>query len=388
MSALLQVIGREMRVRALMPATGAVTAVGLLLVAWLSEGGRRFEEIAETALPFAGFFLAGGGILMGALILARDLEGSRSLFWLARPIGAMTAFFGKFAAALILVFATTMIVAIPALIVDPGLLVDPLVLSGGLGFGVGCIAVGATLGLLLRNRSAWFLATVAVILGFGAAAWAIAEPFVLSYPWDTINSFISAIVAAFVTALIVAHGVAFVRGRHDARAQARILTFVLAAILGVALLVAGSFAAWLLRLDIEDFEMSYMSGRAGNALILEAWRLKPVAWGRAFAVDLERGRSIPLETGADATAISPARIFYATRVSATRRQYEILALELGAEPRTRTTGVIVNGAITSLATPRDGSRVAVVGYDGVQVYDLAGTSLGSFGRKPDTGWMT
>ncbi|HEY0592134.1 MAG TPA: hypothetical protein VGF40_10230, partial [Thermoanaerobaculia bacterium] len=112
MSALLQVIGREMRVRALMPATGAVTAVGLLLVAWLSEGGRRFEEIAETALPFAGFFLAGGGILMGALILARDLEGSRSLFWLARPIGAMTAFFGKFAAALILVFATTMIVAI------------------------------------------------------------------------------------------------------------------------------------------------------------------------------------------------------------------------------------------------------------------------------------
>ncbi|HEY0592578.1 MAG TPA: hypothetical protein VGF40_12480, partial [Thermoanaerobaculia bacterium] len=311
-----------------------------------------------------------------------------SLFWLARPIGAMTAFFGKFAAALILVFATTMIVAIPALIVDPGLLEEPLVFLGALGFGVGCIAVGATLGLLLRNRSAWFLATVAVIFGFGAAAWAMAEPFAVSYAFNVVTSFITAIVAVFVAALIVAHGVAFVRGRHDARAQARILTLVLAAILGGALLVAGSFAGWLLGLDVEDFDRAYMRGRAGNALVLETWRLKPMPWGRAFAVDLARGRSIPLETGADATAISPARIFYANRISAGEQRFEILALDLGAEPRTRTTGVVHTGYIASLETPRDGSRVAVVGSGGVQVYDPKGKSLGSFGRAPETDAVT
>lgn len=388
MSALLQVIGREMRVRALMPATGAVTAIGLLLTAWLSEGGRRFTEIAETSLPFAGFFLAGGGILMGALVIARDLEGSRSLFWLARPIGVVTAFTGKFLAALLLVLATTIIVAIPALIVDPGLLEEPLVFSGALGFGVGCIAVGATLGLLLRNRSAWFLAAAAVILGFGAAAWAIAEPFILSYAHDTTLGFINAIVAVFVAALIVAHALAFIRGRHDARAQARILTVALAAILGSALLVAGGFAAWLLGLDVDDFEMTYMGSRAGNALVLDTWRTRPVTWGRTFAVDLERGRSIPLETGANAPAASPARIFYANRLSAVAAQHEILALDLGAEPRTRRTGVVVTGYVRALATPRDGSRVAVVGPAGVQVYDLDGKNVGSFAQGSDTSWMT
>lgn len=388
MSALLQVIGREIRVRALMPATGAVTAIGLLLTAWLSEGGRNFDEIAETSLPFAGFFLAGGGILMGALILARDLEGSRSLFWLARPIGAVTAFFGKFVAALLLVFVTTLIVALPALIVEPGVLAEPFAFSGALvGFGVGCIALGATLGLLLRNRSAWFLAAAAVILGFGAASWAIAQPFILSLSWDTTSSFISAIVIVFVVALIVAHALAFIRGRHDARAQARILTLVLAGILGGALLVAGSFAAWLLSLDVDDFDWAYMSGRSGNAVILQMWRTAPVAWGRTFAVDLERGRSIPLETGAEDIAISPSRMFYANRISTGTRRQEILAVDLGEQPRTRTTGIIHTGYLSSLETPADGSRVALVGSNAtVQVYDPAGKSLGSFGAAPGTSW--
>ncbi|MCA1733839.1 MAG: hypothetical protein LC732_09575, partial [Acidobacteria bacterium] len=100
MSVILQVIGRELRVRALMPATGAATAVAILIAGWLVAGGNRFREVAETSVYFAGFFLAAGGLLMGALLIARDLEGNRSLFWLARPIGVWTAFSGKIVAAL------------------------------------------------------------------------------------------------------------------------------------------------------------------------------------------------------------------------------------------------------------------------------------------------
>jgi hypothetical protein len=378
MSTLLQVIGREFRVRALMPAAGAVTAFGLLVTAWLSEGGRNFRDIAETSLPSAGFFLAGGGVLMGALMLARDLEGSRSLFWLGRPIGLWTTFAGKFLAALLLVVVTTFIVAIPALVVDPSHLSEPTLFVGALGFAVVCIAVGSTLGLLLRIRSAWFLAAAGVIIGFVSAAWAIARPFVLGARIDTTSLFISWIVGAFVVASIVAHAVAFFRGRHDARAQARVLTLVLAAILGGALALSGAFAGWLLGLDLEDFDAAFIRGEAGNAVVLDAWGDVPIGFGGQFAVDLDGGRSVRLEMGAAATAVSPRRIYYMNRISINPQQYELLAVDLGPKPRTRTTKVVVTGWIAGLATSRDGSRVAVVTGNGVQVYDAGGKSLGSF----------
>jgi hypothetical protein len=394
MSAILQVIGRELRVRALVPATGAATAVAILIAGWLVADGTRFREIAESSLPFASFFLVAGAVYVGALLLARDLEGSRSLFWLARPVGAWTAFGGKMTAAFLLVVATTFLAALPAFIVDAGLLREPLVFAGAAGFAVGCIALGAALGLLLRNRSAWFIPALAILVGFGGGVWLNAEPFLLASAGGIVALLFSVGVAALVLALILAHGLAFARGRHDARAQARIFTLLLAIFLGAVLAVSWGFGAWVRGLDLSDLDSSRVRSSAGSVAVVEGWRGEPVPWGRLFAVDVERGRSVPLAPGTWITAASPQRVFYAAPVSIDRVGFEIFAAELGSEPRTRRTGIVIAGHAGRMVAAPDGSRVAVSGPESTQVFDLAGRSLGSFPNEVREssawrfGWVT
>ncbi len=392
MSALLQVIGREMKVRALMPVTGAVTALGLVLTARLVEHGRRFNEIAETSIFFAGFFLAAGGLLMGALLLGRDLEGSRSLFWLARPIGVWTTFIGKMIAAIVLVIVTTLLVAVPAILVDPGLIEEPLIFSGGAGFAVGCVALGASLGLLLRNRSGWFLAVVPIFGGYIAGVWIIAEPFTLASV-GIVELLGTVGATALIVGLIAAHGIGFARGRHDARRQARTFTLVLTAILGVTLVASWSFGAWILGLDLGDFEQARIRSGNGAIALVGAWREDPVSWGRMFAVDLESGTSIALPPGTWDAAASPRHIAFAAPRGG-RGRHEIMTAELGATPRMRTTGVVITGQIGRLGISPEGSRIAVSGPDATQVYDLTGRSLGSFPTEVKVasswryGWVT
>jgi hypothetical protein len=383
MSAILQVIGRELRVRALMPATGAATAVAILIAGWLVSGGERFREVAETSVFFALFFLLAGGLLMGALLIARDLEGNRSLFWLARPIGVWTAFGGKMVAALILVIATTLLVALPAIIVAPEV-IDPQLFSGSVALAVVCIALGASLGLLLRNRSAWFLAAAAILIAFGAGVWLNVEDFFGNIGGLAVaGALMSAAVVALTLALIVGHGIAFSRARHDARRQARTFTLVLAVILGVALILSWSFGAWLKSLDLEDFDAVFVNGSAGNVLAVEAYRDNPIGWYRSFVVDLQNGTSVPLATGASEMAVSSSGAFYSMPTSVSGSQYEIETVDFGTAPRRKSTGIVLSRPLYRLATPADGSRVAVVGANGTQVFDPAGKSLGSFAAADD-----
>lgn len=383
MSVILQVIGRELRVRALMPATGAATAVAILIAGWLVAGGERFREVAETSVYFAGFFLAGGGLLMGALLIARDLEGNRSLFWLARPIGVWTAFGGKFVAALILVIATTLLVALPAIVVDPGLIELPHLFSWSVGFAILCIALGASLGLLLRNRSAWFLPAAAILIAFGAGVWLNIEEFFLGVSGDVVNLLISVAVVTLTLALVAGHGIAFSRARHDVRRQARTFTIVLAVVLGAALVLSWSLGAWLRGLELDDFDAVFIDSGSGTVMAAEGYLHKPIGWLRPFVIDIEKGTSIPLKIGAWRVAVSPSRAFYAVPTNVSGSPYEIHAVDLGTAPRTRSTGIVLSGPIFHLATPADGSRFAVVGQDGTQVFDPAGKSLGSFTAAAD-----
>jgi hypothetical protein len=378
MSAILQVIGRELRVRALMPATGAATAVAILLAGWLVAGGDRFKEVAESSQVFAGFFLFAGGLLMGNLLIARDLEGNRSLFWLARPIGAWTTFGGKLVAALILVISTTILVALPAIIVGPDVVETPHFFSSLVGMAILCIALGASLGLLLRNRSAWFLPAAAILIAFGAGAWLNVETFLLGIGLDVVILLLSVAAVTLTLALLAGHGIAYSRARYDARRQARIFTLVLGVILGAALILSWSFGAWLRGLGLEDFDAVYVDRSAGKLLAVDGYRRKPIRWARSFIVDSETGTSVPLESGAWRVALSPSRAFYSVPTTRSGGLYRIHAVDLGTSPKKRSMGIALPQPIYHLATSADGSRFAVVGPNGIQVFDSTGKSLGSF----------
>lgn len=383
MSALLQVIGRELRVRALVPAAGIATAITIVIAGWLVADGKRFADVAETSVGFAAFFLAAGGLLLGSLMLARDLEGSRSLLWLARPVGVWTAYAGKFIAAFLLTVVTTILVAVPAFIVNPFMLRDPAVFAGALLFAVACIALGASLGLLLRNRSIWFIPAAAILVGFGAGMWANAEGFLVARGIWVADGLISVAVGTLVVALVAAHGVAWAHGRYDARAQARQFTLVLLVVLGSVLAVSTAFGAWLRGLDLDDFSDLHQAGGSGDSVVVHGYREKPVQWNRAFVVDLARGATTALPPGTWDVATSKGRAYYATPNGFTRRSFEIFALEPGAKAGVRKTGVTIQHDLGILRASDDGSRFAVTGPDGTAVYDAAGKSLGSFKRLSD-----
>ncbi|MCA1734385.1 MAG: hypothetical protein LC732_12395, partial [Acidobacteria bacterium] len=151
----------------------------------------------------------------------------------------------------------------------------------------------------------------------------------------------------------------------------------------MALILSWGFGAWLRGFELEDFDAVYIDSSAGTLLAVDGYRHGPIRWSRSFIVDLESGTSVPLETGAWRVALSPSRAFYSNPTTMSGGRYEILAVDLGTAPRTRSTGIVLPQPIYHLASAADGSRVAVVGPNGTQVFDPAGKSLGSFAAADD-----
>src|SRR5438876_792573 len=76
--------------------------------------GGAGDVIATAAGLMAIGFTAGLALVLGGTIIGRDLAENRLSFYFSRPVAASSIWFGKVAAALVLIVAVFAIIVVPA----------------------------------------------------------------------------------------------------------------------------------------------------------------------------------------------------------------------------------------------------------------------------------
>jgi hypothetical protein len=406
MKALLAVTGRELAERRLLFLAALLLGLVALAAPWLpgSAGSDPTELKGAMATGLAmivSFVLA---LVLGGVIVARDLGERRLGFYFARPLPGWAIWGGKMLAATLLSLGAGALVLLPALLA--GGRIEFLGIGRGWGFdllGDLSPAFLVPLGLLLllvtahaasimiQARSPWLLLDGAALALIVATLWVCRESLLRERALDVLRWTGTGFMIAALVSGALAGLVQVTRGRTDLHRGHRLLSLTLWGLLGAATLGCAAYTRWVLTAEPEDLVSftSVVPSPAGSWIGLEGrvagrGQLTPM-----FLFDVASGRSVRLVGTFQGYAWEqPA--FSANGRRAVWLEfheggYDLLRLDLsrpGAEP--------VHPRISYPRMPQDlvlapdGSRVAAVRDDRVTVEDLdTGRLVASSVALPD-----
>ncbi|HUF17962.1 MAG TPA: hypothetical protein VMS12_07955 [Thermoanaerobaculia bacterium] len=371
MSGLFAVMQREMRTRVLIPLSGLLTGATIMMVGVALSGTDRLSEIGESSLLIAYLFLGTVAAGLGVTLVGRDLAGSRSVFFLSRPVGVFSIYFGKVLAALLLAFGSAVMFIVPALALGRIDGLDSSAVMISLLLAMPLIPICAALEVLAKARTVDLLWWVALSAGIVWLAWLASEPFRLGYTNSIVYAYLLSAVGVVALGTAVSHALAFAAERFDARRQARrFSTLYTSMVLIVALAIAGSAFA-LVRLPISSLDRFRVCdlSRDGTAVVV-AGSFEETGLRGFFAIDLDTGalRRLP--------PVAPGSVLLTDhRVLWTEMPAEGSGVKVAEFPGdTRQSGLVV-GAGRMGAVSDDGTRVAWVAGTTTQVSALDGKTV-------------
>ena len=236
----------------------ALAAVGFAVLPFLlvmipgltSTAGPRDVIVVVAGLLSVGFTIA-VALALGANVIGRDLAESRLSFYFSRPIGAASIWFGKVAAALLLIVMSFAVIILPARVVGEtkwrGVWsgnADSLALAV-LGIAVVLFFVAHVLGSFVRSRSAWIAFDFAALCAAGVVAELILRPLIEVDAAKATQRLAIAIGCGVAVALIGGGAWQLHRGRTDRKRSHLALSQFIWIVTGATLTVAGAFVAWM-----------------------------------------------------------------------------------------------------------------------------------------------
>ena len=384
MSHALVIAGRELAEKRFVFLAAAAFALVAAIVPFMPGlHGDRAEAVVITAAILATAFSIGLATILGAGIVGRDIAAGRMSFYFARPIGAASIWFGKLAAAVVLVVASFVITMVPALIAAP--ITVKRIWSGSVFLTVSWIAVAAVvlffgahaIGTMIRSRSALIAADFFAAVLTVAIAWLIVRPLILGGALNAILMLGKSFAVALLVAAIAAGAWQLIDGRTDRRRSHRAFSFAFWGLVAAALLAAALFAVWMVSATPSDLTSRIMvlQPPRGDAAILSGnvrhrFDYRPTflgdrhingfVWGR-FSRDGERAVLIE----ATATPLSPLM--------------EIVVRDAAHGWRATPTKIVFGRLMWPIAATDDIARLAAADGDVVTIYDVASSrALGSF----------
>ena len=276
MSHALAIAGRELaekRFVFLAAAAFAAVAAIMPLIPGVHDGA---EAVVITATILATAFAAGLSAILGATIVGRDIAAGRMSFYFARPVGGASIWFGKLAAAVVLVVASFAIAMVPALVAGP--MTVKRAWSGSVLQVMTGIAIAAlvlfffahALGTMIRSRSALIAADFAATALVVGIAWLLVRPLLWGHAINAIIVLGKALAWALLVAAVAAGAWQLIDGRSDRVRSHRSFSTAFWAIVAVAVLGAAAFVGWLLSATPSDLHgrVSAIQAPQGDAAIL------------------------------------------------------------------------------------------------------------------------
>ena len=336
----------------------------------------RAEAAAITSAILATNLALGLAAMLGATLVGRDIAAGRMSFYFARPVGGAAIWFGKLAAAAVLVAVSFTVAFVPALVVGPRRL-------GAFFPGVWVVAVAAlvlffaahAIGTMVRSRSLLIIFDFAAAVLTVAIAWLIVSPLLLGFAINASIFLGKCFAAALLVAAIGAGMWQLVDGRSDRRRSHRAFSAFFWMTVAVALLGAALFAIYIVSASPADLytRIFVMQPPRGDAAIisgvarhrfdyrptfLNGRRIKGPMWAR-FSRDGQR-----------------AVLLEAAPFSGTM---EIVVRDAARGWRAERTEVAFSRPPWPIVATDDARRIAAGEGGVVTVYDVdSGRTLGSF----------
>ncbi|MEM7585042.1 MAG: hypothetical protein AAF560_16730 [Acidobacteriota bacterium] len=413
-------VWREFTERRLLLLASAFLGLVPLIVPFLPGSPQIKPQDLRLATTVVVTLLFGGTVLvvLGSTIVGRDLSEGRLGFFFSRPISAWSLWTSRIVAAVLLLLASLALLTLPTALLDSGVLTGDRIGESSqyawplLGFkevfalpgvmrslpdmpsrpvrlGILLVALVTLLALIhaastiVRGRSAWVLVDLTglgatLMIGWWARNLLIGEEAITALVWAEWF-----LLPWILAAALAAGAVQLARGRTDLKLGHRYLSATLWPALLLGALIFYGFAQFVVASSIDDLENAIHlraspdeawlvvggrvqhRGRAEAAFLLDtaterSWRLGSLGAVHAWFDFSDDGR-----TAAWVRCRSFARL-----------DCSVWAKDLAdAASSPRRTPVPFDSRPNELVLNADGSRLAMVGWRRMAIYDLASGSL-------------
>ncbi|MEA2415994.1 MAG: hypothetical protein QOI58_2651 [Thermoanaerobaculia bacterium] len=311
------------------------------------------EVLAMSSLIFGTTFAVALGVISGASFIGRDLSDGRMSFYFSRPVSALSIWFGKLTAAVLLIVGTFAFIIIPSRLAAGTAwkhIFNAETWDGAflLGIALAVFLIAHVIGTFARSRSLLIVVDFAAAVICGVVIWFLIVPLIVGAAFALISKLSIALAIAATLGIVGGGAWQLERGRTDRRRSHFALSQFLWATMAVALLIAAAYVAWVVSVKPRDLTghiratrstsgpLAVLTGTAKyrsdyrGAFLLNTedgsmWRVDPYAeWAGRYTRDgrsavvprrspsgvetliYTRGKAEPVDTGLTMTAVDYA----------------------------------------------------------------------------------
>jgi hypothetical protein len=358
---------------------------------------------AVGAAIFGAIVACGLASVVGTTILGRDLADRRLGFYFARPVSGFGIWAGKVAGGAAVVGAGLLLATLPGALAagGAGRLSTEIFISstwpnlGDAFIGLAVLyslSIGA--GIILRSRSG--LAGIDLLACAAATFFSarILRWLVLSEVIEESHSAAEMAVAVLAAAVVVASAAAIAGGRVDRRRVHAIFSAVLWSLMAVAIAVTGGLVLWIRSASPASIEtISYLAAAPRNGWIdIAGCTRNRFGYAANFLLDADSGRFLRLGAGQlgarnlSFSADGRRAAWWEPESGGQFSGAHLAMLDLTSrDSQARQTKISRQDLWARLVLDEDGSRVAVLGYDQISIYEIGSDRLLAAVRIPGRG---
>jgi ABC-type transport system involved in multi-copper enzyme maturation permease subunit len=388
----LAVARREISEKAFVLIAACVLALVPFLVV-LIPAVRQFDSrqtIATTAAFLSVGFAWGLAVILGATVVGRDLTERRLSFYFARPISSAAIWFGKMGASLVLVLISFAILFGPAIAfafrawrkswdIDLRLFLGLVVVIS-----IVLLLVAHAMSTMVRSRSPLVLVDFVMLIVVVLAAVGIALPLASASARNLVGAVMGAIGGAFILAMIGAGWYQIADGRVERRQSHRAMSFALWSSMGLVLVLAGLYVAWVQSAKPSDFVSLHELEQPANGpwIVVGGATRHRLDFRPTFLINTDDGSYQRIggtyRLGLDSFFSSDGKtVGWITPTNFRADRFELMLQRLTPGAKPVATGIPVR-PFSELAITDDGARVAIFA-DTMTIWDVAQRKLlGSF----------
>ncbi|HEV7486672.1 MAG TPA: hypothetical protein VGQ65_13425 [Thermoanaerobaculia bacterium] len=351
------------------------------------------DVLAMSSLIFGTTFAVALGVISGASFIGRDLSDGRMSFYFSRPVSALSIWFGKLTAAILMIVGTFAFIIIPSRLAagtawEHILNLEMWDAAFLLGIALAVFLIAHVIGTFARSRSPLIVLDFAAAVICGVVIGLLIVPLMAGQAFTLVRGLAIALGIATVIAIIGGGAWQLERGRTDRRCNHLALSQFLWGTMAIALLLAAAYVAWVVSVKPGDLTGNVQATRStsGPFAVITGTSKGRADYHPAFLLNSEDSSITRVDPWAawltrytrdGRSAVMPRRAgagIFADLVIYTRGR---------SEPAD--TGLTIKD--DSYVVSDDASRIATISFPTLSVYDVAQKRSLASVRLPDAMYL-
>src|SRR3954451_4574934 len=235
------------------------------------SGKSPADVLTISALIFGTTVAIAVGVISGASFIGRDLSDGRMSFYFSRPVGALSIWFGKLTAGILMIIGTFGLIIVPARLAAgdrwtrlvSASTTYPVVYI--LAIAIALFLIAHVISTFARSRSPLIAFDFAAAVICGVAIRFLLLPLIAAQASAIISKLSIALAVAAVLAIVGGGAWQLERGRTDRRRNHLALSQFLWGTMAVALLIGAAYVAWIVSVKPSELTEDVRATRSASS---------------------------------------------------------------------------------------------------------------------------